>query len=415
MSDNGLIVVGTTTNPSNTAQPYRWTRETGMVGLDPEVNGAAKGRYAVNVSPDGSMVTWTTQPPIDRNKVWSEQFGLVTIDFDTNISLEGGIISADASVVTGAPDCCTTTGAARWTRDRGTEDLGSLARGAAVSADGSVIVGEVVTEIDRLPAHWTFENGVTELGAVSGQPYHLIIGASADASIVYGLSEAFRATGSGVTFYNMNLGGPNALWRWTADTGVTVLEQGTAERDFLVPFGSDGCCSSHAQRRVVSTDGTVVVGNLEPTRHGDFGKIFRWTETSGVELLPLNTDYTEFRYRSMTPDGKWIAGQASAPLDPNDPPTAPWLWSEETGLLDMMSLFRAQGLGPNIAGWQLGPRAISFFADGIAIAGNSINPDGFQEAWVAYLDPIVIPEPTSAGLCLLSLACLGCRQRRRGR
>jgi hypothetical protein len=93
----------------------------------------------------------------------------------------------------------------------------------------------------------------------------------------------------------------------------------------------------------------------------------------------------------MTPDGKWILGNATNPKDPSDPEYAPWLWSEETGLIDMLDLFRAQGLGPDFEGWieSWGPRVVS--ANGLAIGGTSINRKGYREGWVVYLDRIGLP------------------------
>jgi uncharacterized membrane protein len=243
-----------------------------------------------------------------------------------------------------------------------------------VSADGSVIVGisGVVEQGIFLPARWSADGSVMALGAVRGHTSHTIIGASADASIVYGIS---------------NGGGPNSLWRWTQATGIVVLEEGTAERDFLPAVNLESGIDPPPGRRKVSSDGAVVVGAFDMVPDGWFQEIFRWTESGGVELLPLNPKYTQFRYRGMTTDGKWIFGQAREPINPSDEPFAPWIWSKETGLLDLMDALRAQGLGPAIEGWKaFSPHAIS--ANGLAIGGHATNPNGFTEAFVIYLDSL---------------------------
>ena len=91
----------------------------------------------------------------------------------------------------------------------------------------------------------------------------------------------------------------------------------------------------------------------------------------------------------MTPDGTWILGSASAPVDPSDDSRAAWLWSDETGLIDLRNLFHAQGLDVSLTGWEhLIAKVIS--PDGHTIAGEGLNPDGTLAAWVAYLDPIVV-------------------------
>jgi hypothetical protein len=116
----------------------------------------------------------------------------------------------------------------------------------------------------------------------------------------------------------------------------------------------------------------------------------------------------------MTPDGKWILGQSWVTYDGSVESAGklvPWLWSNETGVVNLLAVFEQQGLGPSIAGWKSLWHGISNFgrisADGRAIIGSGFNSDGFLEGWVAYLDPIAIPEPTTAALGVLTFACFG--------
>jgi hypothetical protein len=79
----------------------------------------------------------------------------------------------------------------------------------------------------------------------------------------------------------------------------------------------------------------------------------------------------------------------------------------------------SQGLGVIITGWKIGEGNQTgsanvyptISADGRAIAMAGINPQGFIEGWVAYLDPLVVPEPPGATLGLLALACLAYSRR----
>jgi hypothetical protein len=174
-----------------------------------------------------------------------------------------------------------------------------------------------------------------------------------------------------------------SLWRWTEENGIEIVAQGTVERRFTAkPSGTTG--------RWLSSDGSVLVGDFR-SADGRQSEVYRWTEASGFEVLPGIEGRPNASVKDITPDGKWVFGRTWT--DDNLGHLVPFLWSEETGALNLHDVFQDQGLGPAIEGWDLTKNlgvqgAIS--ADGRAIIGAGINPDGQIEGWVAYLDPISV-------------------------
>jgi hypothetical protein len=147
------------------------------------------------------------------------------------------------------------------------------------------------------------------------------------------------------------------------------------------------------ERTHLSGDGSVITGE----RHNpDFTRqeAYRWTVDNGFETLLL-PGYTGSTVYDVTPDGKWILGAGFYPTNPALPVRTLMLWSEETGPLDLRDVFQRQGLANATASWAfLGEVPVGnlpqISEDGRTITSSGINPNGDKEAWVAYLDPIVI-------------------------
>jgi hypothetical protein len=257
-----------------------------------------------------------------------------------------------------------------------------------LSADGKVIAATFWNDIPGPdeglfePFRWTASGGWQSLGAPAER--HYIGDVSADGSAIMGLSS-------------------DGLWRWTSTSGMTMLYTNTATSyhiDAVVGLA-----------RTISADGSVISGSL--SRDGSSADAYRWTTQSGLELLPKFPGHVSSIATDMSPDGRWIVG-LSFPSAESLSNAALWLWSKETGLLHLRDVMTSQGLGPNIAGWRIGEGNQvgsgnvypTISANGRAIAMTGINPQGFIEGWVVYLDPLVIPEPASATLTLFALSWL---------
>ncbi|MCA9262190.1 MAG: hypothetical protein KDA60_00015 [Planctomycetales bacterium] len=397
ISHDGQFVLGMTNLDggsfvSGNAGIFRWTRNQGMLQI-----GRTNSQFA-NMSADGSTLAWLSSP---TGHVWTEETGLVGVSRKTEF---GAGISDDGDVVVGMNDSRTTM--VRWTPKRGLEDLATLEPANrdhrfGISPDGSVVVGALNLDQGTWPVdrqmvrelfRWTEKNGLTSLGDVPGHNFYSVTGISANGSVIAGVSGA-------VPMNTNEFEVPKSLWRWTEETGVVILEVGRADLNFQLSR------DDRYSQQWLSADGSVLVGDILAL-DDEFRSVYRWTKSVGLQMLPKLPGYSHATALDMSPDGKWVFGQSySLPFVNGD--VTPWLWSDETGLVNVLDLFEVQGLGPDIEGWdQLwgqrpnlgGYGQIS--ADARAIIGSGINPDGVFEGWVAYLDPIVVPEPAGAVLAL---------------
>jgi probable HAF family extracellular repeat protein len=149
-SADGSVIVGRAVR--NIYEPFRWTEETGMVGLG-GLNGYPSGADALAVSADGSVIVGSSNAPSGVESFrWTEQLGMVSLG---HLPGQGGFevshawgVSPDGSFIVGdAHDVDQNTEAFRWTSATGMVGLGDLPGGGTssiargVSADGSVVVG----------------------------------------------------------------------------------------------------------------------------------------------------------------------------------------------------------------------------------------------------------------------------------
>ena len=85
-----------------------------------------------------------------------------------------------------------------------------------------------------------------------------------------------------------------------------------------------------------------------------------------------------------------------------------FIWDQANSMRNLREvLINDHGL--NLTGWTL-TSALDVSADGLTIVGAGINPDGFDEAWVATIPEI--PEPATVSLLALGAAAMLHRRRR---
>lgn len=325
-------------------------------------------------------------------------------------------VSADGSTVVGSSSSTQGTEAFSWRAGTGMLGLGDLPGGTfsstarAVSANGSVVVGSSSSAQGTEAFKWTAGTGMVGLASYFPEPrsYSEATGVSADGSVIVGTSypepqysqfAAFRLDqGAGVKDLKQetHASGVSAdgavvvgwseaqidrAFRWTKDTGVTILDDRPIYGGTIWPasraFG-------------VSADGSVVVGasNFE----NGLGA-FRWTQGNGLVSLgdlPGGEFYSEALGASA--NGSVIVGDSDSGAGQEA-----FIWDPAHDMRSLLDLLVTAGIGSNLlSGWTLSA-ATAISADGLTVVGNGIH-GGRQEAWLARLDSaLVVPEIEAAG------------------
>ena len=365
VSVDGSVIVGRSRG-SYWYETFRWTEETGMVGL-----AFLFDNYGAGVSADGAVVVFTSSTPYGRTEAarWTQSSGTVGLGFLSDMrdyNSFATVVSADGSVVVGGRYHLNTPPISlfRWTEETGMVVLDThlddwftwIVRANSVSTDGSVIVGNLDGGYRSQPFRWTESGGVVGLGDLSGGDFSITANAaSADGSVIVG-------TSSGSNGYE--------AFRWTESDGMVGLGD-------LPGGGFDSKASK------VSADGSVIVGSSLSV---DGDEAFRWTESGGmVGLGDLPGGDFSSSASAVSADGSVIVG-SSLSVDGDET----FRWTESDGMVSLKKTLIGAGL--DLTGWTLSS-AISVSADGFTIVGNGINPSGQSEGWVANLSPEPIPEP----------------------
>ncbi|MFO0945293.1 MAG: PEP-CTERM sorting domain-containing protein [Planctomycetota bacterium] len=292
VSADGTVVVGYKTSFAGT-DAFRWTAESGMVGLGilPGVNFSR----ANGVSADGAVVVGYNSYSTDSAAFrWTADGGMVELGDlpgGSNTSRANGV-SADGKVVVGIGTSSSGQQAFRWTAGGGMIGLGDLPGGGFssfardVSADGKVVVGYSESSLGTEAFRWTAGGGMVGLGYLPGSTnYSAATDASADGAVVVGYSgsEGFR---------------------WTAENGMVGLGD----------FSASG----------ISANGRYMAGTSS-TNLGN--EAFFWSENLGsVRLMDLLVDngvtnlagWTLREATAISEDGRTIVGWGVNPLGRNE-------------------------------------------------------------------------------------------------
>jgi probable HAF family extracellular repeat protein len=282
VSADGLVVVGTSSNPDGWSRAFKWTAGTGMTDL-----GSLGGVHAsaTAASADGSVIVGIGNDITETARAfrWTSASGMTDLgDLGAAYASSSGV-SADGSVVVGTSgNSLFEARAFRWTAATGMTNLGTLggnfSSAYGVSGDGSTVIGDSNDlSGDYLAFRWTAATGMTSLGTLGGNNSRATA-ASDNGSVIVGFSRI--DTGSRRAF------------RWTAATGMTNL--GTLGGDF-------------SAANAVTPDGSVIVG--QAAMAGGARRAFRWTADSGMINLGTLGD-VDSEATGVSEDGSIIVGYA---------------------------------------------------------------------------------------------------------
>jgi probable HAF family extracellular repeat protein len=256
ISADGSVVVGSGAcieysgcYGTSTFQAFRWTQETGMVGIGLDFN---KNSNALALSADGSVVVGTFDDGLFSFNAfrWTQETGMVSLGANTRNATG---VSADGSVVVGSVEVDVSDPkeqreAFLWTQTNGIVPLGSCGNEAcssaatAVSADGSVVIGfNYNAGIVSQGFRWTQATGIEGFNAVPNA-------VSADGSVIVGT-------------------GQNGAFRWTQSSGIVWLEDHK---------NSDSAATG------VSADGSIIIGKQI---FSSGSESFLWSQETGMVSL----------------------------------------------------------------------------------------------------------------------------------
>jgi probable HAF family extracellular repeat protein len=327
-----------------------------------DLPGGPTRSVAHGISADGTTVVGDSNAADGQHAyVWTKVNGMQ--DLGLGAALD---VSADGSVIAGLG-----SGSFRWTERTGRTYLDSSARwiyGMGISDDGSVIAGTR----EEIPGafRWTQESGSIPLGSLFLNRDNYAADVSDDGQVIVGSQDP---------------GGGQIPFRWTESTGLQLLP--------VLPGGG------HSVAYGTNADGSVLAG-----RSG--GQAFRWTAADGtVGLGDLPGGEFSSQAFSVSADGSRVIGDSST----NDGFEA-FIWDAVNGMRNLKLVLTGAGL--DLTGWRL-TVAWGVSADGMTFAGTGINPQGNEEAWIASISRMPIPEPTTFVLLLILAAATACLRRHR--
>lgn len=217
LARDGSVVVGAADSALG-KQAYRWTKETGIVGLG-DLEGGEVYANAWGVSGDGRVIVGSgSRESSDEAFRWTAEEGLVGLGMLPGMNWSvAAAASYDGSVIVGdshIPDLAYE--AFRWTADTGLVGIGDLSGGLflsrshAVSADGSVIVGVSGTDLGDEAFLWDADHGMRNLRQVLIDDFGLA--AALDGWILNSAADV-SADGRVIVGAGINPDGNREAWR----------------------------------------------------------------------------------------------------------------------------------------------------------------------------------------------------------
>ncbi len=274
VSHDGSVVVGSARRANFDYEAFRWTQADGMVGLGFLSPEDGPDSHAYSVSGDGLVIggrAFSASVGQDVAFRWTQQEGMQEFGFLASglPAHETWAISEDGSVVGGHAQWVLFPGtppeAFRWSESEGLTSLGFLPGGFTSGAetttdDGGVIYGSGSSSNGFEPFLWTQREGLTGLGVTPGLAF-VLRGVSADAT---------RFVGRDINYLG-------AIVRDVPGEDLLL-------HDLLVDHGVELSGWYLEDARSVSTDGTVIVGfggNPNKDSEGWIIKLLRSIGTAG--------------------------------------------------------------------------------------------------------------------------------------
>jgi probable HAF family extracellular repeat protein len=227
ISADGTVVVGGVgddlfgTSYGSHPQAFRWSADQRLQGLG-DLDGGAFRSFATAVSPDGRVVVGEATSSGDVGGQafrWTEETGMVGLGFvEDRIQSTARDVSSDGSVVVGyGYGLLADPRAFRWTPETGMEHLG-FQIAEAVTGDGRTIVGSSQGAASSVAVIWNAGEGVRNLREFLINEHGL-----ADALAGWKLTSALDISSDGRTITGFGENPLGSLEAWVFTTGLQPL------------------------------------------------------------------------------------------------------------------------------------------------------------------------------------------------
>jgi probable HAF family extracellular repeat protein len=320
------------------------------------------------VSADGTSVAGGSYLVSSGNRARRWRAG---IGFDNPAPTSGNVaswasgISANGSTIPGGTGHAQFGDLEGWVRyGTSTGHVGSSAghdtsNCLGVSHDGAVIVGSNGFQSNPNlyeAGSYTEQNGWVNLGFLPGGGNSTATAANSNGSVIVGWSTTDVPTSSTQAF------------RWTQSGGMVSIGN--------VPGG-------HTTYAIgVSADGNTIVGYDET----GYPVPFRWTPASGIQVLPNLAGGSSTYVSAVSYDGAIVVGSGD-----EGGSNRAYIWDAAHGARKLQDVLVAQGLGAQLAGWDIDSADCIAGSGPYYIAGNSSGPDGYYHGYVVRLDSLDAP------------------------
>lgn len=336
---------------------------------------------AVAISGDGSTAVGYQLTTDIKPVVWTREHGLQLLPLPAGSSTNGiaNGVTSDGRTIVGS-NTANFLGSYKYVssrpiiwHDRVPSYLPSLSgmirgRAEAISGDGHVIAGIAWPETE--PTQYFEEIETHAVIWTDGVPAEIGQSLSGRVAVI----EAMSRDGDTVVLSGYHL---DHVYR--CDNGIYTPLTSPDPR-YSIGFNSGG-------GPAISADGAVAVGTSRGRNYYEGYQPLRWfAGVTQPQLLGVPSGATTAGARGVSSDGNTVLGWATfcAGGDSSDCHDEAFRWTATNGFELMRDVLIADGLGPQIAGWEL-TSAQCISDDGKVIVGSGSDPHGDYRGWAADL------------------------------
>ncbi|MBE0538009.1 MAG: hypothetical protein IH624_20295 [Phycisphaerae bacterium] len=318
-------------------------------------------------------------------------------------------VSGDGSIAYGSSPATGGGFAFRWNASTGIQSLGDLPGGHTksyalnASYDGSVIVGtSYTTDSGGHQVHraytWTKATGMKEL-PLPEDPFYTdfatcAFAISADGRTAVGLAgrtDSLFWDYSRLLIWDLQASTPPSAHRLPYEpfTYAQFADASASAAVILIVGATDllwtnesGFHETVPGAMALSGDGSTILGARPFFGEPRYDDSFVWTQETGCRFIGTIDGFVSNHASAISHDGSIVVGTLFNDIMQHQDHAA-YLWTEHDGVRLIQDILE-NDCGLDLDGWIL-TNASGISYDGRTIVGNGINPEGYEEGWIATL------------------------------